>query len=310
MQRPTRASSRFLPWRHGAARHFAALAAAALVVLAAVPPAAAQYAWSAIDNEAAATLPTPEGDADFVLGAKLACAEQKWTLSLDTAAGALLPASGDATLSIDGSDDVSSTYTTSPGAVVIPVPREAIQPLQQRLRLEIALSGIEGTARFSLRGSKSAIGAVQQMCTPRVVAGFNKVVLTPYSSYLNLARQLRADDIKAFASATSSQPEVTAAMLDLPQNRRLLFAQLCGSYWYFGESGCNVTGYAQEGDGDWTQVYDAEGMFLFVDPEKGKNGWPDITGIPLQDGYDELHWTWSDGRYAFEGPAEVVGQGD
>ncbi len=182
---------------------------AALGLLAWPAPASAQYAWAAPDEQAAALLPAPSDKDGPVTGGKLACAEQKWTLSLDTRAGVTVAAAGEAILTVDTSP-FDAPFAGVPGGVDITVPRDAIQPLQDGLKLVISLPGLEGETQFALRGSHSAIGAVEERCTPRIVTGANQVVTTPYSSYMNLARKLREDLIEDFTRATRSQPKVSA----------------------------------------------------------------------------------------------------
>ncbi len=88
--------------------------------------------------------------------------------------------------------------------------------------------------------------------------------------------------------------------------------QLCGSSWYFGDSGCNVAGFAQQGaDQEWKQVFDSEGVFLFDDPDHLVSGWPDLTAIPLKSGYDEYRWAWDGAAYALvKAPDGALPEGD
>ena len=303
-----------------------ALSVAALAALASPVPGQAQGTdrWAALDGEAVARLPAPQAGGR-IAGATLSCEAQRWTLALELTGTEEPPAEGGAALKVDGRA-FPAEPVGSAGALSIRVPTDAIGPMKEGLRLEVDLSGpLEagvGDAVFALRGSRVAISAVEERCTRRDMSAFTPVTFTPYSSYLNLVRELRAADIKAFAEATASQPEVSAAMVELGEGRRLLFARLCGSSWYFGLSGCNITGFASEraegsagedeaaGEGaseTWRIVYDTENVFLHTDPRSDVGGWPDLVTLPLRaDGLD-LVWRWNGEAYALHGtlPDEV-----
>lgn len=293
-----------------AAGYPAALSAALLAATALTGPADAQPAdrWTAHETEASATLPAPRAGGR-IAGATLSCEAQRWTLAIELAGEAAPPAQGTAALKVDG-----RAFAVEPvgaaGSLSMRVPAEAIGPLKEGARLDVDLSGpleaAVGDASFPLRGSRLAIAAIEERCTRRDMSAYTPVTFTPYSSYINLLRELRAADIKAFAEATASQPEAAAAMVEIGAGQRLLFTRLCGSSWYFGLSGCNITGFAPEpGEGDaeaeWRVVYDSENVFLYTDPGSGSAGWPDLVTLPLRaDGLD-LVWRWDGGAYALHG---------
>ncbi|MDN2568571.1 hypothetical protein N1F89_20295 [Aquibium sp. A9E412] len=281
--------------------------AASLVVLlsaAIVAPQAALPAerWAASEAEAVAVLPQAEAGREG-LTARLSCAAQDWTLALSVAPGApALPAAGQATLAIDGNRQPARSAAAG-GGLDIAVPHAALEPLKAGLRLAVELAPeSEPLAVFSLRGSRRAITAVEERCTPRVLPGYNRLVFTPYSSYLNLARTLRAEDMRAFRAATNGQPRIAAAMHHAGAER-LLFVELCGSSWYYGETGCSIAAFhatdAQAGDpAAWRVVLESEGGALYLDPAPSGSGLPDIVMMAERGPPETQRWHWSGAAYA------------
>src|SRR5690606_19489318 len=93
--------------------------------------------------------------------------------------------------------------------------------------------------------------------------------------------------------------------VEFGDGRRVLFTRLCGSSWYFGATGCNVTGFAP-GDGattakPWRIVYDTENVHLYTDPESAEGGWRDIVTLPVGTGGSGKVWRWSGAAYALHG---------
>lgn len=272
--------------------------------------------WAAIEGQAAAALPKPQ-TSGRIAGAALACEARRWTLALELAGQAEPPAEGRAALTIDGRS-FPADHKGAAGALTLAVPSDAIGPLKVGARLTVDLSGAleaaVGDAVFALRGSRVAITAAEERCTRRDMSAYTAVTFTPYSSYMNIVRELRAADIKAFRAATASEPTVTAAMAEFGDGRRLLFSRVCGSSWYFGLSGCNITGFAPEpGEEDaadgWRAVYDTENVLLHTDPASGVDGWPDLVTLPTRaDGLD-LVWRWNGTAYALHGPLPEDGDG-
>ena len=260
--------------------------------------------WVADEAQALATLPLPSNNPGMT-GAELSCAAQRWTLALQFAEGAKMQG-GPAIVAVDGQAfDVEAKVAE--GALSMPVPREALIPLKDGLRLQLDLPGEDfDDIIFALRGSRVAIGSAEQRCTLRDMTGYTPVTFTPFSSYMNLARELRAGDIKAFAASTASEPVVSAAMVDIGEGKRLFFTRLCGSSWYYGSSGCNITGFAPAvGEGDagdgWRAVYDTENVHLYTDPRSLHDGWPDIATLPTAVDGEARLWRWEDDGYALQG---------
>lgn len=280
----------------------ALLLLAAACVLAA-PPARAQTGerWVADETQARATLPAPRGDTK-VTGAALSCAAQRWRLDVAVAEGAAA-GDGDAAIEVDARAFSLRRAPDGDGWAFV-VPRAAIEPLKNGLRLTLSFPGEDGPgdAAFALRGSKLAISAAQARCTLRDMAGYTPVTFTPYSSYINLGRELRGDDIAAFRHSTASEPKLDVAMAEFDGGRRVLFTRLCGSSWYYGASGCNITGYApQRGSEGWEAVYDTENVHLYTDPGSVTDGRPDLVTLAVRGAGSGLVWRWDGKGYALKG---------
>lgn len=284
----------------------AACAAALLAAMLAVSSAAAQDGdrWAADEAEARASLPLPAGNAG-VTGATLSCEAQRWRLEIALSAPAAA-GEGDAVLRVDA--NAFPARAAAAGRVLaIAVPRAAIEPLKRGLRLEIdlpeAMAGAAGDLAFGLRGSNVAITAVEGRCTLRDMSAYKLVAFAAPSAYDAVARELRAGDIRAFAEATASQPELGAAMAVFEEGRRVLFTRLCGSSWYFGLSGCNITGFVRDGgeEAGWRAVYDTENVVIHTDPRSANGGWPDLATLPVRAGGTALLWQWNGSAYTLAG---------
>ena len=285
-----------------------------------VLPAGAQAndRWAADETEARAALPQPRDNAK-VKGGVLSCEAQKWTLRLDVDEASGL-SNGEAEIHVD-SRTFPVKVTAEQSAVTIPMPRDAMEPLKSGLRLVIdlrdELEEAVGDVSFSLRGSRIAITAAEERCSLRDMSPYQAISFTPYSSYINLARELRKADIAAFAASTAAQPAVDAAMAEFGEGRRVLFTRLCGSSWYYGASGCNITGFAPEAaptaneepekqaEPVWRVVYDTENVLIYTDPKATEGGWRDIVTLPVR-GAGRI-WRWDGSAYALHGelPEEV-----
>ncbi len=259
--------------------------------------------WLAEEDTASAALPAPRG-ADRITAATLSCEAQRWTLQLALVEGTEV-AAGAAVLNVDGrAFDLEMVADGANLATVLP--REALEPLRVGVRMTLdftgALERALGDPVFALRGSRVAIDAVAARCTLRDMGDYTPVTFTPYSSYMNVAIELRKADFDAFAIATASQPRLDVAMAEFGGDRRVLFTRLCGSSWYFGSSGCNITGFApKEGEPGWRAVYDTENVHLYTDPRSKVDGWPDIATLPVgSEGFPRL-WRWNGSGYDFAG---------
>jgi hypothetical protein len=271
-------------------------------------PAAAQSTWTAADFEARITLPAPLPGSP-VTAATLSCAEQVWTLVLSLEADAVVEgAEGTVTLALPR-ETFDAPSKALPAGIEIVVPSRVLEPIRAATRLTIAFAGGDEVS-FPLTGSRRAINAAEALCTQRVMPLVNSIPLTPYSSYLPLTREIRRADIADFAVSTGSEPRLRAGMVEIGEGRRLLFSELCGSNWYYGVSGCNLSGYApvegQDGRAPegWRQVYETEGVFLYIDPDTASEGWPDLIAIPAKTDGADLRWRWDGRGYALSEAAE------
>ncbi len=252
--------------------------------------------WAALDGDAAAQLPPPNRT-ETVTGGLLACTEKRWRLDLTLATGT---AGSDglrqAQLRI-GAEKFKLEATRKSLTISIAIPGNALPPLRSGIRADISVSGgvVDHRARFSLAGSRRTIDEIAPLCSKPDMSAYRSVVPGELNPETVLARELLTDEIRAFRAATKSIPAVAAAMQDVGNDRRLLFATLCGSSWYYGNSGCNMTVHAQNGDRKWMRVYETEGVEMHVDPKTSSEGWPNLVALTF-DG-EEVVWRWMEGEY-------------
>ena len=281
---------------------------AAVLATAWSPYALAADRWEPVDGEATITLADPL-QAKGIAGASLACAEQKWSLRLALAPDTSVP-SGEVAAKLAVGAQVFETRATVENATIsVPVAGLAIAPMKTGTRAKITIEGAAPVleAIFPLRGSKVAIETAEPLCSKRDMSEYERIGLTPYSSYLLEAKELRKDEIQLFRQATTAEPVVSAAKSVLPDGRSLLFVELCGSSWYYGASSCNVAAYARLSDtAEWTQVYDAEGADLYLDNRTLVDGWPNLIALPKKGGGDEVLWAWDGEAFAVSDDAAVA----
>lgn len=269
------------------------LFALAIVLLA--TPAPAGTIWSDDGTGAVALLPDPR-PSTLVRGARLECAEQRWILRLELDDGAAKESGARLAEVSFGSEVFSLAAEQSGHAVSVSVPGEVLPPLRQGLRMEVGIDGAVQPLRatFSLIGSRKVIDAIAPRCSKRDMSAYRAVNPSELYPEAALARQLLSEEIKAFRAATRSNPVVKASRIDLDR-RELLFATLCGSSWYYGNSGCNLSVYARtEDSGDWLKVYETEGMDIYIVPGSAAP-WPAL--VTLTPDGEEIHWRWQDGQY-------------
>ena len=266
--------------------------------------------WEPVAGEAAITLPDPL-QAKGIAGASLRCAEQKWSLSLTLDPDAIARPGEMAAKLFVGAQVFEAVTKAENGGLSVPVAGLALAPLKAGTRAKVTIEGTEPAleAVFPLRGSKVAIEAAEPFCSKRDMSGYERIGLTPYSSYLLEARELRKDEIRLFRKATTAEPVVSAAKSVMQDGRSLLFVELCGSSWYYGASGCNAAVFARLSDAaEWKQVYDAEGADLYLDSSALVDGWPNLIALPKKGGGDEVLWAWGGDGYAVsEGNAVATG---
>lgn len=274
---------------------FTTFLAAGLAIMAGGQARAAER-WAALPEGAFAQLPDPTRT-ETITGGKLVCAEQRWSLELSLADGVVGSDGGrKAEMAIGRSRfDLSANRTGT--MISIEIPGDVLPPLRSGIRMNISVSGgeFEHRARFSLIGSRRTIEEVAPRCSQRDMSAYRAVLPGEFNPETVLARELLATEITAFTTATKSRPTVAAAMVDAGEGRRLLFATLCGSSWYYGNSGCNMTVHAQHNDEEWQRVYETEGVAMHIDRNSQSEGWPNLVALTF-DG-EEVVWRWMGDGY-------------
>ena len=291
--------------------------ASTLVFLAGLPSLAqAADGWQEAAGGAVAILPNPV-KADGIVGGSLVCAEQAWNFRLRTDASAQLP-TDDVSMVIDG-DKIPAKVRFASGVITIPVSHEVLDPLKAGMSLAFVF-GKEKTApaaTFALRGSKKVLEAVAPRCSQIDMSAYHRVAISQTDPAVEEARPLLADEAALFRDATKKEPVLAAATVALPEGRGMLFATLCGSTWYYGRSGCTLTGFVRASAAeDWRAVYNSEGVALYTDPGARNGDWPNIVTLPVSGGIEPSHFVWTGLAYELrdhivaEQDQFVEGQGD
>lgn len=262
--------------------------------------------WSESGSGAVAQLPEPQRS-KWIVGAELSCEQQEWSLRLALASGTPGETGPRKARIAIGTENFDLDAERTALSVVVEIPAMVLPPLRQGLQMTVEIEGGAEPhgARFSLIGSRRTIEAVAPRCTKRDMSGYQPITLSEFNPETALARELLATEIKDFRRATKSSPAVAAVMVDLGEERRLLFATLCGSSWYYGNSGCNMTIHAQDGVGAWARVYETEGVSMYLDPAPTQSSWPNLVVLTF-DG-EEIRWHWEDGEYLPPADDETVG---
>ena len=279
-------------------------------MMSAAAPAHAADRWTAHNPESRATFSI--GDHGAVASGELSCKEQAWTMSL-ALTETLEAGEAEAELRIDGTPYSARARIDEKG-VSLRVQRQLLEPLMGGLNLAISFKGDlrDKIDDFdvSLIGSRRAIRAAQAACSSLDMSDYEGIKFRSDAKGLALGRELRGADIEAFTYATTARPKVETARVDLEKDREIVFTRLCGSRWYYGASGCNITAFAQfpaeaVGESDqqeavWRAVYDSENAQLFIDPEAGIDGLPDIVSFPTRMDDDPKIWRWDGAHYRFK----------
>jgi hypothetical protein len=276
----------------------------ALAMLAGLCPAAgAAERWQEGGSGAVAILPRPD-PAGGIAGGSLYCAGQRWSLMLRLAPGSHPAKAGEQGLVLSiGQTERALVARRVGDALVIALPGELLGPIRNgtSLKLEWLDHSPRAASVFSLGGSKAAIDAVAPRCSQIDMSAYRQVALSPDGAAVPEAARLLEEDIRLAREFSGSGPVLATTGLDLENGRQLLFASLCGSKRYFGESGCSLTGYARSRDGEeWRMVYDTEGMLLYTDPSRNREGWPDLLTLPLAGATRAMRWRWSGEAFALD----------
>jgi hypothetical protein len=273
----------------------AIVAASALSV---AGPASASDRWEEAGSGAVAILP-PAMEASTITGGSLVCAQKRWSLRLRVDERVPGTHGAIAKVTIDG-ESFPLTAEHTGGAVTLPVTREMLDGLKAggRLVIDFGPEESDAGATFALRSSRAVIEAIAPRCSEVDMAGYDRITLSDTDPAVETAEPLLAEELKLFRAATSSKPQISATRLDRGAGRELIFSNLCGSSWYYGRTGCSLFGFVRTSPtAEWAQVYNTEGMSLYIDPNASKDGWPDLVTLE-PDGYEPAHWQWNGSAYA------------
>jgi hypothetical protein len=267
----------------------------------AVTTAAADAAdrWQEAGSGAVAILPAPT-TTNGIESATLYCAEQKWAFYVRTTPG-LLPAGQTLASKVTVNSQLfEGTARSDAGGANVPVPVEALAPLRTGSKLAVEIGPVETgvAAVYNLRGSRLVIDAIAPRCSPIDMSDYDAVVLSETDPAVDHVREVAADEIATFRRATGKEPTVSATILELAEQKRLMFGSICGSTNYYGASGCNLTGYAAIGAlGEWRPVYNTEGLLLHTDRKASNGGWPNLVTLPVAGSFEPTHWAWAGSGY-------------
>jgi hypothetical protein len=270
--------------------------------------------WEAAATGAVAILPVPE-KAMGITGGSLYCAEQRWSFLLrpETKASPGDKVPGKITI---GGEPFPVLAVETNGLLGASVPFEILEPLKSATRMGIVLGEGEAaiSAVFPLQASRDVIDAVANRCSAVDMSAYQQLSLSETDPAVAEAGRLLAGEAKLFRAATGHQPRYAAKLLELPDGKALLFASICGSNNYYGESGCSLAGFARSGAGqDWKPVYNTEGVQLHLDPATTNQGFPGIVTLPHSGGAEPSHWVWNGSAYQIrdaEGPAGPISTGE
>jgi len=294
-------------------KHFrlpvATLFATALILLGAAP-AWSSDTWQEAARGAVAILPVPEKAAGITAGS-LFCAEQRWSFLFYAEPGLIAAGSSMEGKVTVGGEAFAVEAVEENGLLNASVPFEILQPLRDasRMGVEIGAGETALSAVFPLRGSRAVIEAVAPRCSQVDMSAYQRVTLSETDPAVAVAEKLLAEEAKLFREATGIRPVYAAKTLELADGKALLFASICGSKNYYGDSGCSLSGFARTGAGaEWLLVYDTEGVLIHIDPEAANGGFPTIVTLPVVGGVEPSHWVWT--GTAYEVREEVMAEQD
>lgn len=276
-------------------------------------PAFASEQWEAAATGAVAILPVPE-KAKGISGGSLYCAEQRWNFLFrpETKVSPGTKIQGKVTI---GGEPFPILAVETNGLLGASVPFEILEPLKSAVRMGVAIGEGDGAmnAVFPLKASRAVIDAVAGRCSPVDMSAYQRISLSETDLAVSEAARLLAAEAKLFRAATGLQPRYAAKLLELADGKALLFAAICGSNSYYGESGCTLAGFARQGtEDDWTPVYNTEGVQLHLDPAMANAGFPGIVTLPESGGAEPSHWVWNGSAYQIRDagePADVAPKG-
>lgn len=274
------------------------LVASTLAATATIAVAQSLVRWEIAVGSATAFLPPPV-ETRGIDAVQLACAEQRWTLLLRMSREAGVEAGSLPARLVATGVEFALEAKRTPRGYEARVPREALDPLKRGNVMAVTLGEGEGVAgaELSLRGSRDAIEAIAPLCTPKDMSAYETVALVADGAAVEAATRLMQKEIRLFRNATGKSPEVRATFLDVAEGKVLLFVTICGPGGYFGDTGCNYTVHAAEDGGEFAQVYNTEGVGMYLDPAPAASGWPNLVTLPLGED-EEIAWAWNGAGYA------------
>jgi hypothetical protein len=264
--------------------------------------------WQEAGSGAVALLPKPQS-AKGIAGATLYCIEQRWSFLFRLDGGAAPAGDPPAAVLTLGDDKFPLAATARNGALDVEVPFDMLQPLREAARLVIGEGAGKLQANFSLKGSRDVIDAIAPRCSQVDMSAFESVALTPSDAAVPLAATLLSEEAKLFRAWAGTDPQVSAATVELADGKALLFASLCGSTSYYGLSGCTVAGFARaDAAGPWTLAYNTEGALIHLDRAAASGGFPTIVSLPMVGSTTPSHWIWTGEGYELR--EEVMAEQD
>ena len=265
--------------------------------------------WEEAGSGAVAILPPPQ-KAKGITSASLFCAEQRGSFLFRAEPGSVL-AGWKSPAEITLSRIVfEGEAVEARGSIGMAMPADHLEALKHASRMVFA--AVDGTvaAGFSLSGSRAAIEAVAPRCSQVDLSSYMRIELSKTNPAVETAKILLADEARLFRAETGKKPIHAAAMIELTEGRQLIFASLCGSTSYYGQSGCTLSGFVSEGPGgEWRPVYNNEGLLLHIDPDISNGGWPNPVTLPVSGGVEPDHWAWNGTEYE-NVDALVAGDGE
>lgn len=288
--------------------------------------------WEKLDGQAIANLPLAT-ESDLIGSAALACSGQEWKLTILKKEDWRDQLRGAETAQEQAHEQVRDLHQAQlrigklkenirirPDDLFhqIAISKSVLAAMATGSSLQVRLGEGEGAidGRFSLRGSKLVIDQMRTECSPRRIEGYEVIGFEAAAPEIETARQLLEGDIASFRLATFSEPRLEARMLAVGRDKSLLVARLCGSSWYFGRTGCHVSGFtkerASEALEDWKPGFEMEGSILYRDQKSAAEDWPGLLSIKLRDEGEGDLWRWAGGHYqlqdadvSFEGVAAI-----
>ncbi|MCO5070393.1 MAG: hypothetical protein M9944_04190 [Rhizobiaceae bacterium] len=250
--------------------------------------------WEEAAGGAVAILPTPV-EPKGISGGTLYCVEQKWGFLFRTDGEVGSP---DALkIGVEGQSFTLPVEAKS-GSLHVLVPTEMLNPLKAGVRMRVSVASEPPlVATFNLRGSKKVIEAITPRCSPIDMSAYQEVSLLEEGPSVDAATDLFGEEIELFRQATKKQPSIAAAQFETDEGRKLLFGSLCGSTYYYGSSGCTLSGWRESGEGDWQQIYSSEGARIYIDKARMDSGWPGLVTVAMVNGVEAIHWSWRDDVY-------------